>query len=139
MASPCRDASSLYIVFTGRDSGEPIPAEKMVAKMDRLRAEGVKNLPLVRADQVLYLNNDLIIISETSSLYLQSNLLWLNKLVTPPLYLQFQHYSASPDHKETIAMVSSLAPVFIVLLFFITLLAIVIFIFSIMVCVYRRR
>ncbi|KAF8362512.1 cdh-7, partial [Pristionchus pacificus] len=95
-----KDASSLYIVFTGRDSGEPIPAEKMVAKMDRLRAEGVKNLPLVRADQ---------------------------------------HYSASPDHKETIAMVSSLAPVFIVLLFFITLLAIVIFIFSIMVCVYRRR
>ncbi|GMS87114.1 hypothetical protein PENTCL1PPCAC_9289, partial [Pristionchus entomophagus] len=96
-----KDASSLSLVFTGRDSGEPIAAEKVVAKMDRLRAEGVKNLPLVQTD----------------------------RRDSPP----------SVDQEETIAMVSSLAPVFIVVLFFLTLLAIVILIFSVMVCVYRRR
>ncbi|GMT15681.1 hypothetical protein PFISCL1PPCAC_6978, partial [Pristionchus fissidentatus] len=96
-----KDASSISLVFTGRDSGEPIPAEKMVAKMDRLRMEGVKNLPVVMADT--------------------------------------RHLTPSHEHEETIAFVSTLAPVFLVLLFFFTLLAIVIFIFSVMVCVYRRR
>ncbi|GMR39684.1 hypothetical protein PMAYCL1PPCAC_09879 [Pristionchus mayeri] len=96
-----KDASTLSLVFTGRDSGEPIPAEKMVAKMDRLRAEGVHNLPLVKSHR---------------------------GFPTP-----------SSGQDDTIAMVSSLAPVFIVLLFFTTLLVIAIFIFSVMVCMYRKR